>query len=225
MTELSTKPYLLRALHEWCSDCGYTPYITVFVDDHCVVPPQHVQDGQIVLNLSLSATNRLVLGNELIEFQARFGGVARDLSIPVSNVAAIYARETGHGMAFDVLPAPARPLAGEDASTSADTGADSLPPMPAGSDRADPVSDEGMSGTGRGRRRGRLSAVPDIARAESAPDPTMESGSAIADAAGGAAPEPEVSGPDAPDSSEGVTARGGKDKSKRTSKPRLTRVK
>lgn len=98
----STKPYMLRAIWEWCSDHGYTPYLAVMVDKHCVVPREFVRDGQIVLNISPEATNRLQIGNELVEFQARFGGVARDISVPIDQVAAIYAKENGAGMAFDV---------------------------------------------------------------------------------------------------------------------------
>ena len=107
MTTNSTKPYLIRAIHEWCSDQGHTPYLAVAVDEHTRVPMEYVKAGEIVLNVSLTATNRLRLGNDWIEFQARFGGVARDISIPISNVSAIYARETGHGMAFEVSKAPA----------------------------------------------------------------------------------------------------------------------
>ena len=102
MNGTSTKPYLIRAIYEWCSDLGYTPYLSVVVDENTMVPPEHVVNGEIVLNVSPAATNGLVMGNELIEFQARFGGVARQLSIPVANVSAIYARENGHGMAFEV---------------------------------------------------------------------------------------------------------------------------
>ena len=107
MSESSTKPYLIRAIHEWCTDNGYTPYVAVAVDDKTIVPQAYVKAGEIVLNVSAVATNRLKLGNDLIEFQARFGGVGYELSIPIGNVSAIYARETGHGMAFDV----AKPLA------------------------------------------------------------------------------------------------------------------
>ena len=119
MAETSTKPYLIRAIYEWCNDNGYTPYLAVAVDERTQVPREHVKGGEIVLNVSPMATNRLSLGNDLIAFQARFGGVARELSIPVENVSAIYARENGHGMAFDVpkamavsdsgTPAPAAP--------------------------------------------------------------------------------------------------------------------
>lgn len=98
----STKPYLLRALWSWCCDHGFTPHIAVEVDSHTRVPREFVRDGQIVLNLGQDATHKLVIGDEFIEFQARFGGVARDLSIPVGRVSAIYARENGAGMAFEV---------------------------------------------------------------------------------------------------------------------------
>ena len=102
MAETSTKPYLVRALYEWCCDNGYTPYLAVSVDARTRVPMQYVRNGEIVLNVSPSATHQLQIGNDLIEFQARFSGVAQILSIPVGNVTAIYARETGHGMAFEV---------------------------------------------------------------------------------------------------------------------------
>lgn len=101
MAELSTKPYLIRALHEWCTDSGYTPYLAVQVDQNTVVPHEFVRDGEIVLNLSVLATHRLKIDNELITFQARFAGVARELSVPIANVLSIYARETGQGMTFE----------------------------------------------------------------------------------------------------------------------------
>ncbi len=100
----STKPYLLRALWEWCCDHGFTPFVVVQVDERTRVPREHVRDGQIVLNIGQEATGRLKIGNELIEFQARFGGVSRDLSIPVGQVLAIYARENGAGMSFELEP-------------------------------------------------------------------------------------------------------------------------
>lgn len=101
----STKPYLVRAIFEWCLDQGFTPYMAVVVDSHTVVPRQYVREGQIVLNIGPDATHQLVMGNEFITFNARFGGVAQALSIPVANVAAVYARENGQGMAFEVEPA------------------------------------------------------------------------------------------------------------------------
>lgn len=119
MGETSTKPYLLRALHEWCMDNGYTPYITVQVDEHTRVPMAHVRDGQITLNVGTLATNKLVLGNEFIEFQARFSGVTENVWVPVGAVSAIYARETGAGMGFEVHPYEAPSL--ENAPVSAET--------------------------------------------------------------------------------------------------------
>src|SRR5664279_1372150 len=99
MQELpSTKPYLIRAIWEWCNDNGYTPYIAVTVDERTRVPREFVRDGQIVLNVGGEATSRLQMGNDWIAFQARFGGVSRDLSVPIDQVAAIYARENGAGM-------------------------------------------------------------------------------------------------------------------------------
>ena len=97
---ISTRPYLIRALYEWCMDNGFTPYLAVVADDSVQVPREFVKDGEIVLNVSPDATSGLLLGNELIEFKARFGGVAREILVPVSRVIAIYARENGQGMAF-----------------------------------------------------------------------------------------------------------------------------
>jgi stringent starvation protein B len=97
-----TRPYLIRALHEWCTDNGFTPYLAVFVDASVKVPQDYVKNGEIVLNVGFEATTALELGNELIEFKARFGGSSRDISVPVDHVIAIYARENGQGMAFPV---------------------------------------------------------------------------------------------------------------------------
>jgi stringent starvation protein B len=102
MSETSTKPYLLRALYEWCTDNGYTPYIVVVVDASTRVPAEFVKNGEIVLNISFEATGNLKIDNDFIHFKARFGGVAREIEVPVSNVSAIYARENGQGMAFEV---------------------------------------------------------------------------------------------------------------------------
>jgi stringent starvation protein B len=112
MAELSTKPYLVRALFDWCNDSGYTPYVAVAVGENVQVPTEYVKDGEIVLNVSPLATNRLTIGNEFLEFQARFGGVARDVRVPVENIRAIYARETGQGMAFEAS-APLRPASSD----------------------------------------------------------------------------------------------------------------
>jgi stringent starvation protein B len=108
MAATSTKPYLLRAIYEWCTDNGFTPYIAVAVDQRTVVPRDHVKNGEIVLNISFTATNGLKMENDYIYFAARFSGVSRDLVVPVDNVLAIYARENGQGMAFE------RTMPGED---------------------------------------------------------------------------------------------------------------
>jgi stringent starvation protein B len=108
MNEIATKPYLLRALYEWCVDNGYTPHVAVKVDSRAQVPVEYVKNGEITLNVSPSAVHKLQMGNELIEFSARFAGVARQISVPVASVYALYARETGHGMTFDIdTPKPA----------------------------------------------------------------------------------------------------------------------
>jgi stringent starvation protein B len=97
----STKPYLLRAVYEWCVDNGYTPHISVVVDSRTRVPMEYVRNGEIVLNIGPVAASRLQMGNEVIECTARFSGITQELVIPVATVAAIYARENGHGMSFE----------------------------------------------------------------------------------------------------------------------------
>jgi stringent starvation protein B len=104
----STRPYLIRAIHEWCTDNGFAPYMAVQVDASVRVPMEHVRNGEIVLNVSHDATSGLRLGNDYIEFKARFGGVSREIIVPVTHVVALYARENGQGMAFPP-PAPAQP--------------------------------------------------------------------------------------------------------------------
>ncbi|HEV7617886.1 MAG TPA: ClpXP protease specificity-enhancing factor [Burkholderiaceae bacterium] len=108
MSETSTKPYLLRAIYEWCTDNGYTPYLAAMVDGQTRVPREFVKNGEIVLNISFSATSGLKMDNDFIHFSARFGGVSREISVPVENVVAIYARENGQGMAFEVSKPPVR---------------------------------------------------------------------------------------------------------------------
>ncbi len=95
-----TKPYLIRALHEWCTDNGFTPHVAVRVDPSVRVPTEYVKDGEIVLNVSYDATSSLQIGNDFLEFKARFGGVPREIMVPIRRVLAIYARENGQGMAF-----------------------------------------------------------------------------------------------------------------------------
>ena len=100
-TPTSTKPYLIRALHEWCSDNGLTPYLAVSATDQVQVPKEHVRNGEIVLNISMLATDKLQITNEAITFQARFSGRVHQIMVPIDNVMAIYAKETGNGMAFE----------------------------------------------------------------------------------------------------------------------------
>lgn len=101
---ISTKPYLLRAIHEWCVDQGFVPYLTVVVDARTRVPREHVKDGQITLNIGPDATHQLMMGNDEVTFQARFSGVAFPVVVPIDAVAAIFARENGVGMSFEVVP-------------------------------------------------------------------------------------------------------------------------
>jgi stringent starvation protein B len=102
MSDISTKPYMLRAIYEWCTDSGFTPYLAVKVDAATTVPMEYVKKGEIVLNISFGATSALKMDNDAIRFNARFGGVSRELYVPVQNVLAIYANENGQGMAFEV---------------------------------------------------------------------------------------------------------------------------
>ena len=98
----STRPYLLRALYEWCADNNLTPYVAAYVDDTVKVPREHVKNDEIVLNISMDATSNLQIGNDVLQFKARFGGVGREIVVPIDHIIAIYARENGQGMAFPV---------------------------------------------------------------------------------------------------------------------------
>ncbi len=122
----STRPYLIRALHDWCTDNGFTPYLAVFVDASVRVPTEYVKGNEIVLNIGFEATSALKLGNEAIEFKARFGGSSRDIVVPVDHVIAIYARENGQGMAF---PMPAEGTSAQNSTVAA------VEPAPARSPR------------------------------------------------------------------------------------------
>lgn len=136
----STRPYLIRALYEWCCDNGLTPYVAVRVDDSVQVPREYVKDGEIVLNMSMEATSALKLGLEFIEFKARFAGIARDIIVPVRRVIAIYARENGQGMAFPLEETEgASPRSMQSPSETTGGAADSKPVQLAriDSDRAD----------------------------------------------------------------------------------------
>jgi len=119
----STRPYLIRALYDWCTDNGLTPYVAVAVDETVQVPREYVKNNEIVLNISFDATSSLKLGNDFIEFKARFAGSAREIMVPIGRVVAIYARENGQGMAFPLATSASQsPLAGADVAA---------PPAPA----------------------------------------------------------------------------------------------
>ena len=98
----STKPYLILALHQWCAVHGFTPYIAVFVTEQVHVPMDYVNNNEIVLNISPDACQNLSLDNDWISLKARFAGVPRDIFVPVGNVMAIYAKENGEGLFFEV---------------------------------------------------------------------------------------------------------------------------
>jgi len=103
MTTLtSTKPFLVRAIHEWCIENNLTPHLLVVVDSHTRVPMAYVKDGEIVLNLGYSATKDLSLDNDAIVFSARFGGISQNLYVPMRAVKGIFARENGQGMFFEI---------------------------------------------------------------------------------------------------------------------------
>lgn len=183
----STRPYLIRALHDWCTDNGFTPYLAVHVDDSVDVPREYVKNNEIVLNVGFEATSGLQLGNDLIEFKARFGGVARDICVPVDHVVAIYARENGQGMAFPMPSAP---------GTAPSMGSDDSPGLPSDA----PAVGSRPSGP-------RLAAVPSRSASSVSPlAPAPQGHAPEASAAPGAAPkadggpddrEPDPSGPDA----------------------------
>jgi stringent starvation protein B len=149
---MSTRPYLLRALHDWCTDNGFTPYIAVHVDSTVQVPMEYVKNNEIVLNIGFEATSALQLGNEFVEFKARFGGVSREIVVPVDHVVAIYARENGQGMAFPMpteagAAAPRQPAGPRGlrlASTGPDAGDDQDAQGP-----EDDAPDPGAPGGGR----------------------------------------------------------------------------
>ncbi|MGV3655606.1 MAG: ClpXP protease specificity-enhancing factor [Noviherbaspirillum sp.] len=143
MTETSTKPYLLRAIYEWCTDNGYTPYLAVMVDAGTQVPREYVKNDEIVLNISFSATSGMKMDNDFIHFHARFGGVSREIVVPVDNVVAIYARENGQGMAFEVVKKPAGADATPDSGEESPAASSPLAAVPA------PDSTQGAAGKGK----------------------------------------------------------------------------
>jgi stringent starvation protein B len=130
----ATKPYLVRAIWDWCADNGYTAYLAVQVDENTRVPLEFVKNGEIILNISADATHKLTMGNDMIQFSARFGGVSRECSIPIGAVRGIFARENGEGMFFQAQQS--EPQADADVNTRDAAGGqgpamdDSTPPNP-----------------------------------------------------------------------------------------------
>ena len=128
MAEIPTKPYLIRALYEWCVDSGFTPQILVAVDSHTRVPAGYVKDGHILLNVGAAATRNLTMDNDWIQFSARFSGVSHEISIPVPRVAAIIARENGMGERFEVSDTVPVGESESSAPVSAETPIEPAPP-------------------------------------------------------------------------------------------------
>jgi stringent starvation protein B len=128
MPERSTKPYLIRAIHEWCTDSGFTPYLSVKVDENTRVPMEFVQNGEIVLNLGYDATHKLTIGNDVVQFSARFSGLSRECSIPMSAVAGIFARENGQGLFFTAETEASADAAASQSAPSASGEPESPPP-------------------------------------------------------------------------------------------------
>ncbi len=169
MSEATAKPYLIRALYEWCADQGFTPYLAVRVTPQTRVPTNFVRDGEITLNISATATQRLTMDNEWILFNARFNGVSQEVAVPMAAVMGLYARETGYGMGFALTqpslpetafatPAPvvtAAP-AGTPATPVAAVETDRLPAEDAPNVAEKPAPDAGNKA---GRSRSHLSVV------------------------------------------------------------------
>jgi stringent starvation protein B len=123
MSEQSAKPYLVRAICEWCADNGLTPYLNVKVNAQTRVPVAYVKNGEIVLNISASATRHLTIDNDSVRFSARFSGTSQEVAVPMSAVAGVFARETGYGFAFAVAGNPAASLASATSPPEPDVGA------------------------------------------------------------------------------------------------------
>ena len=117
MAELSTKPYLVRAIYDWCADSGRTPYLAVSVDEQTRVPMSYVKDGEIVLNLSVDAVRNLHIGNDEITCGGRFGGVPYEIIVPMNAVIGIFAKETGQGLVFQGQESAPLPPGGGSGST------------------------------------------------------------------------------------------------------------
>lgn len=150
MADLSTKPYLIRAIYEWCADSGFTPYINVKVDQTTRVPVEYVKNGEIVLSISQQATRNLTIGNDFLQFSARFNGVSREIAVPIYAVQSIFARENGRGVFFDPESPP-------DSATAPASPALQSVPVSAASEPA--PGDEALPGKPKGPPRGNLRVI------------------------------------------------------------------
>ena len=110
MSEQSAKPYMIRAICEWCADNALSPYLAVKVNAQTRVPMSFVKNGEIVLNLSSTATRKLTVDNEWVQFTARFNGASQEVSVPMSAVTGIFAKETGYGFSFSGAQDPVASL-------------------------------------------------------------------------------------------------------------------
>ena len=158
MAEISTKPYLIRAIYEWCCDNGYTPHLVVKAGGRARLPMAYVRNGEIVLNVSPTATNGLQMGNDVIEFQARFNGVPEYVVVPVDNVLAIFARETGFVVPFNIGPAAGADADASGAGSAGAEGGAAGGPADAGAQPARP-GQEGQ-GTSQGGQAGGGASAP-----------------------------------------------------------------
>lgn len=158
MAEISTKPYLIRAIYEWCCDNGYTPHLVVKAGGRARLPMAYVRNGEIVLNVSPTATNGLQMGNDVIEFQARFNGVPEYVVVPVDNVLAIFARETGFVVPFNIGPAAGADADASGAGSAGAEGGAAGGPVDAGAQPARP-GQEGQ-GTSQGGQAGGGASAP-----------------------------------------------------------------
>ena len=121
MSEQSAKPYLVRAICEWCADNGFTPYLAVKVNAQTRVPSSFVKNGEIVLNISTTATRKLTVDNDGIQFAARFNGVSQEVSVPMTAVSGVFAKETGYGFAFTLATDPVASLVNATSPKDLDT--------------------------------------------------------------------------------------------------------
>jgi stringent starvation protein B len=201
----STRPYLLRAMYEWCVDNGLTPYVAAFVDDTVKVPREYVKNNEIVLNISMDATSNLQISNDYLQFKARFAGTAREIAVPISHVIAIYARENGQGMAFPVPQAvpPRGEVLEPEPKNKRSAGLHSVPAAPTSSTSTEQVAVS--------------DATPEATEASAHPAPKVITLKPNSTASADPASDDHDPPPDAPPPASGNKSKG--------SRPALTRIK